>query len=88
MDVASNFNRCLAKTFGKNAPILDKDWLRRCLALVVFNEDAEQNTEDDRHASHHLGVGHYCGDKVHGGDAHAISPKTDLLRQFTLRAGN
>ena len=19
---------------------------------------------------HHLGVGHYCGDKVHGGDAH------------------
>ena len=34
LDVASNSNRCLAKTFGKNAPILDKDWLRRCLALV------------------------------------------------------
>jgi hypothetical protein len=26
----------------------------------------------------------YCSKKVLGGDAHEISPKADLLRQFTL----
>ena len=74
--------RIFTKTFKKNAPVLDQDWLRRCLALV-FYEDAEQ--KDNKNAPRHLEIVSYCNKKVHGGDARVICPKTDSMRQFTLR---
>lgn len=36
---------------------------------------------------HHLGVGHYCRDKVHGGDAHVISPKSGFVEAVYSACG-
>jgi hypothetical protein len=75
--------RISTKTFKKNAPVLDKDWLRRCLALVFFTRTL--NKRINKNAPRHLEIVSYCSKKVHGGDARVICPKPDLMRQFTLQ---
>ena len=70
----------------KNAPILNKDWLRRCLALVFFTRTLNK-TQRGPTGIHHV-ISESCPtvERISmGGDAHGICPKPDLLRQFTLQ---
>ncbi len=73
--MSSGLDICIfTKTFKKNAPVLDKDWLRRCLTLALFTRTL--NKRINTNSFLHLEIGFYRSTKVQGGDARVICLKT------------